>query len=90
MAGTDAQSEATVLPDDEGVAARVVALRARHADGRMELLGSSTEDPVLLDPGLPLERRRDNFDAKMAFPVRSGSRMALMLRRFTNHLQGNG
>ena len=46
--------------------------------------------PVLLDPGLALERRRDNFDTKMAFPIRPGSRMALMLRRFINHLQGNG
>lgn len=46
--------------------------------------------PVLLDPGFPLERHRDNFDAKMAFPVSPGSRMALMLRRFIDHLQGNG
>lgn len=45
---------------------------------------------VLLDPGFALKRRRDNFDAKMAFPVRPGSRMALMQRRFINHLQGNG
>ena len=46
--------------------------------------------PVLLDPGFALKCRRDNFDAKMAFPVRPGSRMALMLRRFINHLQENG
>lgn len=46
--------------------------------------------PVLLDPGFALERRCDNFDAKMTFPVRPGSRMALVLRRFINHLQGNG
>ena len=46
--------------------------------------------PVLLNPGFALKRCRDNFDAKMAFPVRPGARMALMLRRFVNHLQGNG
>ena len=45
--------------------------------------------PVLLDPGFALERRRDNFDAKMAFPVRPCAYMARMLRRFINHLQGN-
>ena len=46
--------------------------------------------PMLLDPGFALKRCRDNFDAKMAFPVGPGSRMALVLRRFINHLQGKG
>ena len=35
--------------------------------------------PVLFDPGFALKRRRDNFDAKMAFAVRPSTCMALML-----------
>ena len=46
--------------------------------------------PVLLDPGFAQERRSDNFDAKMAFPAGPGARMALMLRRFIDDLQGKG
>jgi len=46
--------------------------------------------PVLFHPGFALERRCDNFDAKMAFPVRPGARMALVLRRFIDDLQGKG
>ncbi len=46
--------------------------------------------PVLRDPGLALKRRRDNFDAEMAFPVWPGAGMAHMLQRFINNLQGNG
>ena len=46
--------------------------------------------PVLLDPGLALKRRCDNFDAKVAFPVRTRPRMALVLRRFIDHLKGKG
>ena len=46
--------------------------------------------PVLFDTGFSLKRRRDNFDAKMAFPVWPGSRMTRVLRRFIDHLQGNG
>ena len=35
--------------------------------------------PVLLNPGLALKGRCDNFDAKMAFPFRPCARMTLVL-----------
>lgn len=46
--------------------------------------------PVLLNTGFALECRRNDFDTKMAFPVRPRPGMALVLRGFINHLQGNG
>ncbi len=46
--------------------------------------------PVLFDPGLALKRACDNFYPKVAFPIGPCPRMAMMLVRFINNLEGQG